>query len=108
MDLFETYSPTYSTTQSFSSTRYGSKSSVVPGTSLHSAIYFTPSTTLEDNLISFLSYVKSQNIPILPVSLPDVRSVLGHGASFFVNGAELPETYIDQTTGSVFPKGLIV
>ncbi|KAH0563161.1 hypothetical protein GP486_002269 [Trichoglossum hirsutum] len=108
MDLFETFSPIYSATQPFSSVKYGSKSSGVPGVSLHSAVYSRPSTTLEDNLISFLSYIKSQNIPILPVSLPDVRSVLGQGASFFVNGAELPETYTDQTTGTVLPKGLVV
>jgi serine/threonine protein kinase len=108
MDLFETFSPIYSATQPFSSVKYGSKSSGVPGASLHSAIYSRPSTTLEDNLISFLSYVKSQNIPILPVSLPDVRSVLGQGASFFVNGAEMPETYTDEVTGTVLPKGLVV
>ncbi|KAI9768500.1 MAG: hypothetical protein M1840_004910 [Geoglossum simile] len=80
----------------------------VPGASLHSAVYHTPPTILQGDLISFLSYVKSQNIPILPVTLPDVRSCLGQGASFLVNGAEMPETYVDEATGTVLPKGLMV
>lgn len=63
---------------------------------------------LQDSLISFLSYVKTQNIPILPVTKPDIRSVLGQGASFLVNGAELPETYIDPVSGTVFPQGMTV
>ena len=56
----------------------------------------------------FLSYVGTQKIPILPISLPDVRSVLGQGISFLVNGAEVPETYVDHVTGVVFPKGMIL
>jgi serine/threonine protein kinase len=59
-------------------------------------------------LISFLSHVRTQNIPVLPISLPDVRSVLGQGVSFLVNGAEMPETYVDHTSGNVFPKGMIM
>jgi len=102
MDVFDTiHSYTYPH-------RSSSKSSVIPGSSLHSAIYSTPSTDLQDNLISFLSHVKTQKIPIIPISLPDVRSGLGQGVSFLVNGAEMPETYVDHATGVVFPKGMIV
>jgi Protein tyrosine and serine/threonine kinase len=97
MDVFGT---TYSYTSS--------KVTTVPGASLHSAIYSTPSTNLQDDLISFLSYVKAQKIPIIPISLPDVRSRLGQGVSFLVNGAEMPETYVDRMTGIFFPKGMIV
>ena len=97
---------TYSTSFPYRSRR---KSSVVPGASiLHEAIHPTFSTTLQNNLLSYLSYVKTQNIPILPVTKPDVRSVLGQGASFLVNGAENPKTYTDPSSGTVFPQGLIV
>ena len=96
---------TYSTVFPVRSRR---KSSIVAGVTLHSAIYPTSATMLQDSLISFLSYVKTQNIPILPVTKPDIRSVLGQGASFLVNGAELPETYIDPVSGTVFPQGMTV
>lgn len=101
MNAFDNYSTTFHTR----STR---KSSAIPGLSLHPAIYATSSTTVQDDLISFLSYVKTRNIPILPVTLPDVRSVLGQGASFLVNGAEMPETYVDPVSGVIFPKGMVV
>jgi hypothetical protein len=102
MDYFETYT----TTVPLRSRRQ--KSSTVPGATLHPAIYSTSATALHDNLISFLSYVKTHDIPILPVTKPDVRSVLGQGASFLVNGAELPETYVDPISGTTFPQGMIV
>lgn len=101
MDIFETYSTTFPI-------RSRRHSSTIPGISLHSAIYSTSSTTLHDSLISFLSYIKTQNIPILPVTKPDIRTVLGQGASFLVNGAEIPRTYVDPVTGTVFPQGMIV
>ena len=63
---------------------------------------------MRDNLILFLSYVKTRDIPILPVTKPDVSSVLGQGASFLVNGAEIPETYTDPVSGTVYPQGKIV
>ena len=85
------------------------KSSVIPGASnLHQAIHPTFSTTLQNNLLSYLSYVKTHNIPILPVTKPDVRSVLGQGASFLVNGAEIPKTCVDPVSGRTFPQGLVV
>lgn len=105
MNNFEAYSTTFPMSIRSGSQR---KSSAIPGVSLHPAIYSTSSTTVQDDLISFLSYVKTLNIPILPVTLPDVRSVLGQGASFFVNGAEMPETYIDPVTGKIFPQGMTV
>ena len=40
--------------------------------------------------------------------LPDVRSVLGRGASFLVNGAEMPDTYVDETSGESLSKGSFV
>ena len=83
-------------------------SSLVPGATLHHAIHQTSATTLENTLVSFLSYAKTQNIPILPVTKPDIRSVLGQGSSFLVNGAEVPWTYTDPTAGTVFPQGMIV
>ena len=52
--------------------------------------------------------MKTQNIPILPVTKPDIRTVLGQGASFLVNGAEVPETYVDPVSGTIFPQGMIV
>ncbi|CAF9913320.1 MAG: hypothetical protein ALECFALPRED_008750 [Alectoria fallacina] len=96
---------TYSTVFPVRSRR---KSSLVAGATLHSAIYPTSATILQDSLISFLSYIKTQNIPILPVTKPDIRSVLGQGASFMVNGAEVPETYVDPVSGTVFPQGMTV
>jgi len=81
---------------------------LVAGATQHAAIRSTSTTTLQDDLISFLSYIKTENIPILPVTKPDIRSVLGQGASFLVNGAEVPETYVDPVAGTVFPQGMVV
>ncbi|KAL8727441.1 MAG: hypothetical protein Q9166_006029 [cf. Caloplaca sp. 2 TL-2023] len=105
VDFFDTYSTTTSTNRSTSSRR---KSSVIPGISIHSAIHATTSTVFQDTLISFLSYIKTQNIPILPVTKPDIRTVLGQGASFLVNGVELPRDYVDPVTGTLFPQGEVV
>lgn len=105
MDTFESYSTTFPI-QSESQTRR--KSSIVPGATVHSAIHTTFATTLHDSFISFLSYIKTHNIPILPVTKPDIRSVLGQGASFLVNGAEVPKTYVDPVSGAVFPQGMTV
>ena len=80
----------------------------IPGVSQHSAIYSAWPTSFHDDLLSFLAFVKARQIPILPVALPDVRSVLGRGASFFVNGAAMPETCRDEVTGAVFEKDTIV
>ena len=79
-----------------------------PGVSQHSAIFSTCPTSFHDDLLSFLAYIKARRIPIFSVALPDVRSVLGRGASFFVNGAAMPETCKDEFTGEVFEKGSIV
>lgn len=84
------------------------KSSVVPGATRHSAIYSTSTTVLHDTLISFLSYINTYDVPILPVTKPDIRTVLGEGASFLVNGCEIPRDYVDPSTGRLFPKGTIV
>ena len=106
MDLTEDFFDTYSTTTSTSrSTQSRRKSSVIPGISIHSAIHATTSTVFQDTLISFLSYIKTQNIPILPVTKPDIRTVLGQGASFLVNGVELPRDCVDPVTGTLFPQG---
>jgi serine/threonine protein kinase/ankyrin repeat protein len=102
MDVFGTTSTYICPRTSFK------KSSVVPGVSLHSAIHSATQTNLQDDLISFLSYVRTKEIPIIPIGLPDVRCVLGQGLSFLVNGAEVPETYIDRLSGVEFPKGMIV
>lgn len=108
MDVFEPPFEAYSTQFPFSSISSRRKSSVVAGATQHAAIRSTCSTTFQDDLISFLSYVKTENIPILPVTKPDIRSVLGQGASFLVNGAEVPETYVDPVAGTVFPQGMVV
>ncbi|KAI4259535.1 MAG: hypothetical protein LQ352_000722 [Teloschistes flavicans] len=108
MDLTLTFDTYSTTTASTSASRSRRKSSVVPGISIHSAIHATTSTTLQDTLISFLSYIKTQNIPILPVTKPDIRTVLGQGASFLVNGVELPWDYTDPATGKLFPRGQVV
>ncbi|KAI4257184.1 MAG: hypothetical protein L6R42_005819 [Xanthoria sp. 1 TBL-2021] len=104
-DFFDTYSTTASTNRSTSSRR---KSSVIPGISIHSAIHATTSTVFQDTLISFLSYIKTQNIPILPVTKPDIRTVLGQGASFLVNGVELPKDYVDPVSGTLFSQGEVL
>ena len=111
---FETYSTQFAiSTQTFSTNPSSAetsrrKSSVVPGATQHAAIHPTSATALQDDLISFLSYVKTQNIPILPVTKPDIRTVLGQGASFLVNGAVVPETYVDPVSGTIFPQGMVV
>lgn len=102
MDFFEGGYRTLSTLSGID------RGSGVPGASLHSAIYSATPTAFHDDLLSFLAYVKTRQIPIFSVALPDVRSVLGRGASFFVNGAELPETYVDDDTGETFAKNLVV
>ena len=53
------------------------KSPVIPGASQHSAIFSTYPASIHDDLLSFLSYIKSRRIPILSVAIPDVCSVLG-------------------------------
>lgn len=80
----------------------------MPGISIHSAIHATTATTFQDTLLSFLSYIKTQNIPILPATKPDIRTVLGQGASFLVNGVELPRDYVDPATGTLFPQGMVL
>ncbi|KAL9613283.1 MAG: hypothetical protein Q9167_002192 [Letrouitia subvulpina] len=47
-------------------------------------------------------------IPILPVTKPDIRTVLGQGASFLVNGAEVPWDYTDPITKKLYPQGMTV
>lgn len=96
---------TYTTTFPWVSRK---RSSVVPGASQHPAVFSTSTTIHQDTLLSFASYVKTHNIPILPVTKPDIRSVLGQGASFLVNGAEVPEDYVDPATGTLYPQGLVV
>ncbi|KAL8655378.1 MAG: hypothetical protein Q9210_000912 [Variospora velana] len=108
MDLTCELFDTYSTSASTSASRSRRKSSVVPGVSIHSAIYATTATAFQDTLLSFLSYIKTQNIPILPVTKPDIRTVLGQGASFLVNGVELPWDYADPSTGTLFPQGEVL
>ncbi|KAL8939324.1 MAG: hypothetical protein Q9216_003417 [Gyalolechia sp. 2 TL-2023] len=102
LEIFDTYST------STSASRSRRRSSVVPGISIHSAIHATTATSFRDTLLSFLSYIKTQNIPILPVTKPDIRTVLGQGASFLVNGVELPRHYVDPATGTFFPRGEIM
>ena len=101
MDTFETYT---------TSLPYHSRqrSSVIAGATLHSAIYPTAVTPVHNTLISFLSYVKTEGIPILPPAIPEIRCGLGQGASFQVNGAEMPREYRDSITGTSVPKGKIV
>ena len=96
----------YTTSISMSLSRR--RSSIIPGATVHSAIYPTSSLRLHHNFLSFLSYIKTHRIPILPVTKPDIRSVLGQGASFLVNGAEVPRTYVDPVSGDTFPQGTIV
>ncbi|KAI4189605.1 MAG: hypothetical protein L6R41_001334 [Letrouitia leprolyta] len=102
LEIFDTYST------STSASRSRRRSSVVPGISIHSAIHATTATTFQDTLLSFLSYIKTQNIPIFPATKPDIRTVLGQGASFLVNGVELPRDYVDPATGNFFPQGMVL
>lgn len=105
LDCFDTYS---TSTEGTSASRSRRKSSVIPGISIHSAIHATTATAFQDTLISFLSYIKTQNIPIFPVTKPDIRTVLGQGASFLVNGVELPRDYVDPATGTLFHQGEVL
>ncbi|KAL8742332.1 MAG: hypothetical protein Q9190_005168 [Brigantiaea leucoxantha] len=107
MDVFSTMGP-YEEGYKSVAQLSNSKSPGIPGVSQHSAMFSTWPMSFRDDLISFLAYVKSQQVPILSVALPDVRSVLGRGASFFVNGAEMPDTYVDETTGASISQGSIV
>ncbi|KAL6713986.1 hypothetical protein ACLMJK_008480 [Lecanora helva] len=101
MDTFETYT----TTLPYHSRQ---RSSVVAGATLHSAIYPTAATPIHYTLLSFLSYIKTEKIPVLPPAIPEIRCGLGQGASFQVNGAEMPRDYYDILTDTLIPKGKIV
>ena len=78
-----------------------SRSQAVPGASQHSAIFSACPTSFHDDLLSFLAYVKTTQIPVFSVTKPDIRSVLGRGASFLVNGAEMPDSCVDELTGEI-------
>lgn len=108
MDLFSSAAATESGYQTLARLNSHEKSPTIPGASQHTAIFSAYPATIRDDLLSFLSYIKTRQIPIFSVALPDVRSVLGRGASFFVNGAEMPETHIDDFTGEELRKGSIV
>lgn len=110
MDYFSSIAVSVSLDRDKTFTRIESrtKSSAVPGVSQHSAIYSACPTSFQNDLLSFLAYIKTRQIPIFSVALPDVRSVLGRGASFFVNGAEMPESFVDEVTGEVFAKDTLV
>ena len=108
MDLFSSAAASQGGHQTLARLNSNERSPSIPGASQHTAIFSSCRTSFDDDLLSFLSYIKSRQIPIFSAALPDVRSVLGRGASFFVNGAEMPETCIDDITGEVFHKGSVV
>ncbi|KAI4160925.1 MAG: hypothetical protein LQ342_005351 [Letrouitia transgressa] len=108
MDLFSTMVPYDGGYKTVSQFQNNPKSPDIPGVSQHSAMYSAWPTAYRDDLISFVAYVKARQIPILSVALPDLRSVLGRGASFFVNGAEMPETFVDDISGETISQGTIV
>lgn len=102
MDIFESYlheSPIHPEPHA---------ASAIPEAILCSATQTALATTFSNDLISFLSYTRVQKIPIIPVTKSDVRSVLGQGAAFLVNSAELPETCADSVSGRVFPQGMMM
>ena len=105
MDIFESYAHA-SPIHPESHTAW--KASAIPEAIVCSATQTALATTSYNDLIFFLSYIRTQNIPIIPVTKSDVRSVLGQGATFLVNSAELPETYVDPVSGRVFPQGMMV
>ena len=107
MDLFSSAAATDSAYQTLARLD-NSKSPGIPGVSQHSAIFSASPVSFHDDLLSFLAYIKTRQIPIFSVALPDVRSVLGRGASFFVNGAEMPDTHIDEITRDICKKGSVV
>ena len=108
MDLFSSAAASQGGHQTLARLSRNERSPSIPGASQHSAIFSSCQTCFDDDLLSFLSYIKTRQIPIFSAALPDVRSVLGRGASFFVNGAEMPETCVDDITGEEFRKGSIV
>ena len=108
MDLFSSAAVSQDGHQTVAQLKGSDRSPNIPGASHHSAIFSTSLTSFHQDLLSFLSYIKTRQIPIFSVALPDVRSVLGRGASFFVNGAELPETCVDEVTGDKYTKGSVV
>ena len=101
MDTFESYTTTLPY-------RSRQRSSVVAGATLHSAIYPTAVSSVHETVLSFLSYIKSEGIAILPPAIPEIRYGLGQGGSFQVNGAEMPREYNDPLTKVSIPKGKIV
>lgn len=107
MDLFSSAAASDSAYQTLARLD-DSKSPGIPGASQHSAIFSACPVSFHDDLLSFLAYIKTRQIPIFSVALPDVRSVLGRGASFFVNGAEMPDTHIDEITRDTYEKGSVV
>lgn len=108
MDLFNSAAATEVGFQTLARLNSNRESPGIPGASQHSAIFSACPATFHDDLLSFLAYIKSRQIPIFSVALPDVRSVLGRGASFFVNGAAMPENCLDEVTGEIFAKDTIV
>ena len=108
MDFFSSAAASEGGYQTLARLNSNHESPGIPGVSQHSAIYSASPTSFHNDLLSFLAFVKARKIPILPVALPDVRSVLGRGTSFFVNGAAMPETCRDEVTGATFEKDTIV
>lgn len=104
LDPQESYSTRF-TMNSVSSRR---KSSSIPGATDLCAIYSTSKIVLHDTMTAFVSYSKTCDIPILPVTKPDIRTVLGQGASFLVNGCVFPTDYVDPSTGQRIPEGTVV
>ena len=104
LDLQESYSTRF-TMNSVSSRR---KSSSIPGATEQCAIFSTSKIVLYDTITAFISYSKTCDIPIIPVTKPDIRTVLGQGASFLVNGCVFPADYVDPSTGNVIPEGTVV
>ena len=97
----------YSTQFAMNSISSRRKSSSIPGATDQSAIFNTSKIVLHDTIVAFISYAKTFDIPILPVTKPDIRTVLGQGASFFVNGCVFPADYVDPVTGDMFLEGTL-
>ena len=95
----------YSTKIPISSDR---KSSSVYGATKSNAIYSTSQIVLHDTLTALLSYIKYFNVSILPVNKPDMRTVLGQGTSFLVNGCEMPKFHVNPVTGETIRQGTVV
>ena len=79
--------------------------------SSHDASYspiFTAQKWRHGSILAILSYAKSYNIPILPISEAEFGSKLGEGAACVVNSAEMPTKHVTCKADFELTQGTVV